>query len=138
MIDGIGKNFVVLSNGYVLNVGEELFADLYDKSYQESMIDVELDSHFKTEETNFVRRDQIKTIALFFIDDISSYRGSDERTAYLKDYFESALVEKIKDELTRIDHDVPREIEYKKYLEESLRDIPATHGGYFSQDNSDK
>lgn len=138
MIDGIGKNFVELSNGYVLNVGEELFADIYDKSYQESMIDVALDSHFKTEKANFVRRDQIKTIALFFIDDISSYRETIEKTAYLKDYFESALTVKIKEELTRIDHNVPREIEYQKYLEESLKNIPATHGGYFSQDNNDK
>jgi len=138
LIEGIGKTFVELSNGYVLNVGEELFADIYDKSYQESMIDVALDSHFKTEKTNFIRRDQIKTIALFFIDDISSYRESDEKRAYLKDYFEQALKEKIKDEITRIDYDIPREVEYKKYLEESLKDINATHGGYFSRDNNDK
>ena len=79
IIDGIAKNYIELSNGKVLNVGEELYADIYDSSYQESMIDVALDSHFKTEKINFVRRDQIKTIALFFIDDISSYRGSVER-----------------------------------------------------------
>lgn len=138
LIDGIGKNFLELSNGLIMNVGEEIFADIYDKSYQESMIDVALDSHFKTEKSNFVRRDQIKTIALFFIDDISSYRGSSERSPYLKEYFEKALAEKIKDELTLIDIDDPREVEYKKYLEESLKNISATHGGYFSQDNSDK
>ncbi|MDD3106751.1 MAG: type III restriction-modification system endonuclease, partial [Bacilli bacterium] len=138
LIDGIGKNYIELSNGKTLNIGEELYADIYDSSYQESMIDVALDSHFKTEKTNFLRRDQIKTIALFFIDDISSYRGSSEKAPYLKEYFEKSLAAKIKDELTRIDMSIPREVEYIKYLEESLKDISATHGGYFSQDNSDK
>ena len=137
-IDGIAKNYIELSNGKVLNIGEELYADIYDSSYQESMIDVALDSHFKTEKTNFLRRDQIKTIALFFIDDISSYRGSTERSPYLKDYFEAALSAKIKEELARIDVSIPRELEYKKYLEESLLNISSTHGGYFSQDNNDK
>lgn len=138
MIEGIGKNFIELSNGLIMNLGEEIFADIYDKSYQESMIDVALDSHFKTEKSNFIRRDQIKTIALFFIDDISSYRGSSDRTPYLKEYFEKALTKKINDELSNIDKEEPREVEYEAYLRESLRDIQATHGGYFSQDNSDK
>ena len=138
MIDGIGKNFIELSNGLTLNVGQEIFADIYDKSYQESMIDVALDSHFTTERINFCRRDQIKTIALFFIDDISSYRGSTDRTPYLKEYFEAALINKITDEIERVDTDNTREVEYRKYLEDSLKDISVTHGGYFSQDNSDK
>ncbi|MFH1694121.1 MAG: type III restriction-modification system endonuclease [Bacillota bacterium] len=137
-IDGIGKNFIELSNGLLLNVGQEIFADIYDKSYQESMIDVALDSHFSTEKKNFCRRDQIKTIALFFIDDISSYRGSTDRTPYLREYFESALIAKTKEEIAIIDNGIPREVEYKKFLEDSLKDISATHGGYFSQDNSDK
>jgi len=138
MIEGIGKNYIELSNGLTLNVGEEIFADIYDRSYQESMLDVALDSHFSIEKTNFCRKDPIKTIALFFIDDIFSYRGSLDRSPYLKDYFETILKKKINGELLNIDTSNSRENEYKEYLNDSLKNIQGTHGGYFSQDNNGK
>ena len=77
----------------------------------------------------------ILVLALFFIDDITSYRDSDDgKEAYLKVMFEKLLLEKI-EELLRILPD--SEQEYKDYLEASKADISACHAGYFAQDNSD-
>ena len=47
------------------------------------------------------------------------------------------LKDKIKKELDRIDEFDSDELLYKEYLEATLSDISACHGGYFSKDNSD-
>ena len=47
--------------------------DVYMSSYQEQMLRLALERHFETERENFCNRTfKIKTLALFFIDDISS------------------------------------------------------------------
>ena len=74
-------------------------------------------------------------MALFFIDDISSYRPTVEgKKPYLLQAFEKLLKEKIESMLDELDE---HETEYRAYLEASLADISACHAGYFSQDNSD-
>lgn len=137
IIDGIGRT-LFLSNGQELSVGSEIFTDIYSTSYQRIMIQNALDSHFKTEKINFKRRDKIKTIALFFIDDIDSYREnpSNPVPTYLKDIFEELLKDKICRELSNIDESDENEILYKKYLEATLKNISSCHGGYFARDNS--
>ena len=53
--------------------------DIYTSSYQESMLRLAIQRHFETERDNFHReKGRIKTLALFFIDDILSFRGDDE------------------------------------------------------------
>ncbi len=53
--------------------------DIYMSSYQEQMLRLALERHFETEKENFCNRQyKIKTLALFFIDDISSYRANEE------------------------------------------------------------
>ena len=140
-INSIGKN-VELSTGQVLERGTEIYTDIYSSSYQDLMLKLALKRHFETERENFRRKYKIKTLCLFFIDDIDSYRpekGSG-RPSYLKDSFEKLLKEKIEDELCLVDQLIGEGedlTEYKLYLEASRADIAATHSGYFARDNDD-
>lgn len=135
-ISVIDKITVEFSNGIIKTSGEELDVDIYMTSYQEQMLRLALQRHFETEKENFCNRTyKIKTLALFFIDDISSYRVSDDgKRPYLLEMFEKLLKEQIEKTIASLDeHDV----EYREYLEASLSDLNACHAGYFSQDNSD-
>ncbi|MCM1287149.1 MAG: type III restriction-modification system endonuclease [Clostridium sp.] len=135
-ISVIDKSTVEFSNGLTKTLGEELDVDIYMTSYQEQMLRLALQRHFETEKENFCNRTfKIKTLALFFIDDISSYRVSEDgKQPYLLTMFEKLLKEQIEKTIASLnEHDV----EYKQYLEASLSDIKACHAGYFSQDNSD-
>lgn len=136
IVSEIDKSSVTFSNGLTKTAGEELDVDIYMTSYQEQMIRLALQRHFETEKENFCGRNfKIKTLALFFIDDISSYRiNSDGKKPYLLTAFERLLKEQIENVISLLDkHDS----EYRKYLEASLSDISACHAGYFSQDNND-
>lgn len=135
-ISAIGKNFIELTNGQVKYQGEEFNTDIYSSSYQEQMLKLAIQRHFESERQNFSGRQfKIKTLALFFIDDISSYRDvGDGKKPYLKEMFERLLTEKI-DELLSCLPDT--ESEYRDYLLASKDNISACHAGYFSQDNSD-
>lgn len=135
-ISAIGTNFVEFSNGIKKNTGEELDVDIYMTSYQEQMLRLALQRHFETEKKNFCdRKYKIKTLALFFIDDITSYReDTDGKVPYLRIAFEKLLKEQLEKTIASLnEHDE----EYKKYLEASLADLQACHAGYFAQDNND-
>ena len=135
-ISAIDKTSVEFSNGITKTSGEEIDVDIYMTSYQEQMLRLALQRHFETEKENFCSRThKIKTLALFFIDDITSYRcGEDGKNPYLLTIFEELLKEQIEKTIATLDeHDK----EYKEYLEASLANISACHAGYFSQDNSD-
>lgn len=135
-ISAIGTNFVEFSNGIKKNTGEELDVDIYMTSYQEQMLRLALQRHFETEKQNFCdRKYKIKTLALFFIDDITSYReDNDGKEPYLRLAFERLLKEQLEKTIASLDnHDEA----YKKYLEASLADLQACHAGYFAQDNND-
>jgi type III restriction enzyme len=135
VIDAITNSTVLLSNGQEKSTGEEFSTDIYSTSYQESMIRLALQRHFETERINFSRNNKIKTLALFFIDDIYSYRvnESQDKQPYLKETFERLLAEKIDEVVPQL---TEQENDYKEYLLASKADINATHAGYFSQDNS--
>ena len=135
-ITAITTNTVEFSNGVSKTSGEEMDVDVYMSSYQEQMLRLALERHFETERENFCNRSfKIKTLALFFIDDISSYRSNDDgKDPYLRSAFERLLKERIEHTISTLtEHDA----EYRNYLEASLGDISACHAGYFSQDNSD-
>lgn len=131
-ITGIGKNFVEFSNGQEKFTGEEFTVDIFSDSYQEQMIRLAIQRHFETERANFDRPCKIKTLALFFIDNIDSYRGDSNGDKWLHTIFEQLLKERIEYELTR--NCSP---EYRAYLEASKADISACHAGYFAKDNTD-
>lgn len=145
IIEAIGSNFIELSNGQTKSQGEEFSTDIYSSSYQEQMLKLAIDRHFETERINFDRKFKIKTLALFFIDDIYSYR-QDEKTGketYLKNTFEKLLLDKINKVIPTLNKDAEKE--YIDFLEVTKIDIlesrsnnilPKTHLGYFAQDNS--
>jgi type III restriction enzyme len=135
-ISGISASEVIFSNGITKSTGEELDVDIYMTSYQEQMMRLALERHFEIEKSNFCGRNfKIKTLALFFIDDIASYRETEDgKDPYLLKSFERLLKERIEIEIANL---TEHEEEYKKYLQESLDNISACHGGYFAQDNND-
>lgn len=135
IIQAIDKNSIELSNGQIKTVGEEMDVDVFMSSYQEQMIRLALERHFETERHNFSGRTfKIKTLALFFIDDITSYRKNEEgKKPYILEAFERLLKEKLKETISKL---TDQENEYREYLEASLRNIRSCHAGYFAQDNS--
>lgn len=136
-VTGIKASSVEFSNGLEKNLGEELDVDIYMTSYQEQMVKLALLRHFETERLNYGNNKlRIKTLALFFIDDIYSYRQLDggEKKPYLKELFEKNLKEMLEQEIAKC---TPEEVKYKEYLEASLQNISDCHAGYFAQDNSD-
>ena len=133
-IIGMTKDTVMLSNGTEKRTGDEFDVDIYTSSYQESMLRLAIQRHFETEMENFSReKGRIKTLALFFIDDIFSFRGDGRGgNAWLRDMFDRLLEAQLRSELQK--ENTP---EYAAYLRASLEDIAACRAGYFSQDNSD-
>ncbi|MBO7598157.1 MAG: type III restriction-modification system endonuclease [Bacteroidales bacterium] len=133
-IENIGKDFVEFSNGQTKYKGEEFDVSVYSQSYQEAMIFLALKRHFETERQNFNRSQRIKTLALFFIDDINSFRGDETgKNAWLRDAFERLLKAKIEDELKNENNSA----EYADFLTHSLNNLRECSAGYFAQDNSD-
>lgn len=133
-IEGIAASSVSLSNGQEKHVGEEFFPDQYSASYQEGMIDLALMRHFETERANFCREGlPIKTLALFFIDNIDSFRGEDgKNNGWLRQKFLEILKGRLNKELQK-----QNTSEYEAYLKATLDHLDASCVGYFSQDNND-
>lgn len=128
-----------LSNGLeIFKEGMKLYPKTFGISYQEIMISQALDQHFKKERENWVRENagenpaKIKTLSLFFIDSISSYRKKDD-DGWLKNIFEKLLREKLKEAIEK-----EKNPEYKDFLEYSLQNISECHGGYFAEDAAGK
>ncbi|WFF32272.1 type III restriction-modification system endonuclease [Propionibacterium freudenreichii] len=143
-IEGIGrtdnptiKSGVTLSNGQALGTGDILSARVYSDTYQSLMMRQALDNHFETEWENFRRSSRVKTLTLFFIDSIESYRGSDGSKGHLRQRFEELLAARLTAEIEKREGDSsPVAKEYVAYLRASLADVEAANGGYFSADNS--
>ena len=131
-IVGIGKDFIELSNGQIKRAGEEFMVDIFSTSYQEQMLKLAIQRHFETERINFERSNRIKTLALFFIDNIESYRGNEDGQAWLRDTFDRLLAERLDEELKK-----ENSADYDEFLVQSKQDLAACRAGYFAQDNSD-
>lgn len=130
-IDGVEKSFVELSNGKQFHTGEQFSPSIYTDSYQTEMMRLAIQRHFESERQNFERQQRMKTLALFFIDSIRSYRGDDNQNGWLADKFEELLAERARFELDNPD----TSDEYREYLKATLKELHATHGGYFAEDN---
>jgi len=133
-----GIQGLLLSNDKALAVGDSIYPGVFSQSYQELMINQALDLHFKIEKENFFRANRYKTLALFFIDSVDSYRGLDDRKGILREYFEKTLEAKLVVEINKlesINNRTVTEDEYLDYLHASINDLTLTNGGYFSKDN---
>lgn len=133
--DAISRG-VTLSNGQILADGDMVYGGVYSQTYQELMLEQAIINHFEAEKENFLRSNKIKTLSLFFIDSVRSYRG-EEAPGHIRVKFEEMLAKHIKKEIDQIsDKSDAQLLDYKSYLEASLENISKTNGGYFSEDNS--
>jgi type III restriction enzyme len=129
-IENLNKSTVVLSNGLEMKKGDKINPYSYAEKLQETMIQKAIQKHFELEKEFLTRDVKIKPLTLFFIDNIDDYRNKD---GYIKKTVEQLAKAEIEN-LLKVEQDVY----YKAFLEKSLTDISAIHGGYFSKDNSEK
>lgn len=135
--DDAVKNGVTLSNGQILAKSDIVYGGIYTETYQELMLKQSILNHLETEKENFLRGNKIKTLSLYFIDSVRSYRADDGGAGHLRLKFESMLLNAFKEEIKSIgDTKDERLKEYKSYLQASCNDISKTNGGYFSEDNA--
>jgi len=134
---------IYLSNDLEIGKGEEIIADVFNKSYQKLMLTQAIERHFEKERENFFRSGnvpKIKTLTLFFIDSVKSYRDDDKSTkgnGWLRRRFEYILEKKLHILISEYSNKTgQREKEYLDFLRASLKDINATNGGYFAEDNN--
>lgn len=126
-----------LSNGLELEKGMIFLPATMTNSYQELIIRDAIDKHFEAEIPNFMRENdhqaKVKTLSLFFIDSIKSYR--DEK-GWLKDLFEKLLRRKLESLIREYRvKKLPREQEYLSFLQATLSELTENvHAGYFGED----
>lgn len=133
-IDNLNKTTVVLSNGLELKKGDVIDPYSYNETLQEKMIRKAIKNHFAMEKDLLTRSSaRIKPLSLFFIDDIESYRGKDGEQGSLAKFVETEIKQHVTQLLKTEKHEA-----YCEYLESTLKNISQSHGGYFSQDNSEK
>lgn len=127
-IDPIART-VTFTNGEVISVSV-VSGDVSEKDMRRIQIRETILSHFEKEEKLFNMG--IKTLSLFFIDEVAKYRCYDENgDEVLGEYgvvFEQEYINILNDYLTL--EDTP----YQKYLRETCSDVTDIHKGYFSID----
>lgn len=130
------KRGITLSNGQILVKGDQIYAGIYGSTYQELMMKQAIKNHIEQERENFFRGNKIKTLTLFFIDSVYSYRG-EEADGHLRIQFQELLRKYLEEEKNKYkDHEEKTVKEYVSFIETSLQDISSTNGGYFAEDNS--
>jgi type III restriction enzyme len=130
IIESLNKSKVVLSNGMELKNGDKLNPYSYAVTLQEMMLRKAVAEHFILEKQLLSRDVKIKPLTLFFIDNIQEYREKDGYLRVKLEEFVRAEAENL------LKNEKPGY--YRSYLEKTLHDVSVTHGGYFSEDNSDR
>lgn len=134
-----------LSNELELQPDMKLIPGTFSQNYQDEIIQQAIDRHFEAEVRNFMRLEsggnapKIKTLSLFFIDSIASFRGPEHTKGWLAKHFEKMLTKKLKQLIKKYEMSIEsREKEYCEFLQATLRDLNAEHqqvyAGYFSED----
>lgn len=120
---------VTFTNGEVIKAGD-VVGDVSEKDMRRIQIRETILSHFEKEEKLFNMG--IKSLSLFFIDEVAKYRQYDEDgNEVLGEYgqmFEQEYVNVLNEYLTLFD------TPYQKYLKSTCSDVTAVHKGYFSID----
>lgn len=124
---------VLLSNGLTLQKGEMISPYSFNQSLQEQMLQQAVSRHFDIERTLLTRTPRIKPLSLIFIDDIAGYRDEKGLADSLKSRFEAMLINEAQ---KRLENET--DAFYQAFLQKTVADISQTHGGYFSDDNSNK
>ena len=123
------RGCVTFTNGETINTGD-VVGDVSEKDMRRIQIRETILSHFEKEEKLY--NQGIKTLSLFFIDEVSKYRQYDENgDEVLGEYgkmFEEEYLDILNQNLTMFDS------EYQKYLRSTADEISRIHKGYFSID----
>ncbi len=136
-IENLNKSTVVLSNGLEMKKGDKINPYSYAEKLQETMIQKAIKNHFEIEKSLLTREVKIKPLTLFFIDNIDEYRNKDGYIRKTVEMYIKLEVEKLIKELKTKNSTLSTQ-HYIAYLEKTLLDLSATHGGYFSKDNTEK
>lgn len=133
------KSGITLSNGQILAERDTVASETYSETYQSLMMRQSLKTHFETEWKNFQRSNKVKTLTLYFIDSVKSYRGEYGVPGHLRLRFEELLADELQKQIEKFTS-VPGQVaqEYLVYLKASLADVSSTNGGYFSSEDSAK
>ena len=122
-------NTVTFTNGETISTGD-VVGDISEKDMRRIQIRETILSHFEKEESLFNMG--IKSLSLFFIDEVAKYRDYDENgDAVLGEYakvFEQEYISVLNEYITMLD------TPYQKYLKEKCSDVSKVHNGYFSID----
>ena len=129
-VENLNRSTVVLSNGLEMKKGDKINPYSYAQTLQEIMIRKAVKHHFEKEKELLTREVKIKPLTLFFIDNIEEYRNKD---GYIKTTVEKLIKAEVENLLITETDEF-----YKNYLQKTLENIPLTHAGYFSKDNSEK
>ena len=120
---------VSFTNGEVIKAGD-VMGDVSEKDMRRIQIRETILSHFEKEEKLYNMG--IKTLSLFFIDEVAKYRQYDEDgNEVLGEYgktFEQEYITVLNDYITLLD------TPYQRYLKSTCSDVNAIHKGYFSID----
>ena len=123
------RGAVTFTNGDVIFTGD-VVGDISEKDMRRIQIRETILSHFEKEEKLY--NQGIKTLSLFFIDEVAKYRQYDENgEELLGEYgkmFEDEYLAILNENLTLFD------TAYQKYLRTTADDISRIHKGYFSID----
>ena len=127
-IDPLRKT-VTFTNGEVITVGT-VTGDVSERDMRRIQIRETILSHFEKEERLFDMG--IKTLSLFFIDEVAKYRQYNENgDEVLGEYgvmFEEEYISALNEYTTMLD------TPYQRYLRSACCDVAAVHKGYFSVD----
>ncbi len=124
------RNSITLGNGTTLYAGDAV-GDVSEDDIRRIQIRETIASHFDKEEELFNKG--IKTLSLFFIDEVAKYRQYDENGEASLGEYGKVFEEEYQAELDRrltLFTDTP----YQKYLREMCSDVHRVHNGYFSID----
>ena len=120
-------NTVFFMNGDVMRKGE-VMGDVSEQQIQRIQIRETIRSHFEKEAALF--KQGIKTLSLFFIDEVANYKGYDEQGEVVKGFlwkvFEEEYTRFLNENLSLFEDD------YQRYLKRFEAD--QVHNGYFSID----
>ena len=120
---------VTFTNGTVIRQGE-VIGDVVEQDMRRIQIRETIQSHFEKEEKLFDMG--IKTLTLFFIDEVAKYRQYDEDgNELLGEYgvmFEQEYLAILNEYITMFD------TPYQRYLKSTCSDVSRVHKGYFSID----
>ena len=120
---------VTFTNGETITTGD-VVGDISESDMRRIQIRETILSHFEKEEKLFALG--IKTLSLFFVDEVAKYRQYDENgDEVLGEYgrmFEQEYISVLNDYITMFD------TPYQAYLRSTCSDVSKVHNGYFSID----